>query len=230
MKQFTQTCPMVLGGVLALMLTATALGSGERVEALVRTALDLDASMVRGGRLYSENCSGCHGKNGGGDAGRVIPTLAGQRDAYLIKQLADFSEQEREAAQMHVVVSKPALNEPQVWADLAAFLSQLAPTRRPQSGDGKGAELGAVIFQLQCVECHERDARGDDDGLIPSLRDQHYSYLVAQLRALAATHRSNVHPEFMQFIAELQDRELGALADYLSRLRTPTRNRMQFAR
>jgi cytochrome c553 len=126
---------------------------------------------------------------------------------------------------MHAVVSKAALNEPQAWADLAGYLSQLPPVRFPETADGKGVELGEAIFHEQCASCHEDDARGDDDGFIPSLRDQHYSYLVRQIRSMAASHRLNVDADLVRFLDSFDTDEITSVADYLSRLRGPARDR-----
>ena len=208
-----------------LLCSSSVFASPTRVDQLVRTALQLDPNIKRGGGLYAVHCASCHGQGAIGDARNVIPALAGQREAYLIKELADFAELERDGEQMHAVVSKAALNEPQEWADIAAYLSQLPAARFPETADGKGVELGEAIFQEQCASCHEEDARGDDDGFIPSLRDQHYSYLVRQMRALAASHRLNVDADLVRFIDSLDTEEMTAVADYLSRLRGPVRDR-----
>jgi cytochrome c553 len=112
-----------------------------------------------------------------------------------------------------------------VWADLSTFISALPPARFPETADGGGAELGEAIFREQCSSCHEEDARGDDDGFIPSLRDQHYSYLVRQMRSLAASHRLNVDPNLVRFLDSFDTDEITAVADYLSRLRGPTHDR-----
>lgn len=208
-----------------LLCGASAFASTTRVDQLVRTALQLDRNTSRGVALYLQNCARCHGQGAIGDARSVIPALAGQREAYLIKQLADFTELERESQEMHAVVARSALNEPQAWADVAAYLSQLPAARFPETADGKGVELGAAIFQEQCASCHEEDARGDDDGFVPSLRDQHYSYLVRQTRGLAASHRLNVDVDLVRFIDSLDTEEITAVADYLSRLRGSVRDR-----
>lgn len=219
--------------LLALTISATvtlipgtaALGAPARVDQLVRSALQLDASPERGERIYVEHCASCHREAALGDPRNVVPALAGQRQAYLIKQLADFTELERNGHDMHRVVSKAALNEPQVWADVSAYLSNLPATRFPETADGTGVELGEAIYQEQCASCHEEDARGDDDGFVPSLRDQHYSYLVRQMRSLAASHRLNVDPDLVRFLDSFETDEITAVADYLSRLRGPTRDR-----
>src|SRR5262245_63874122 len=103
----------------ALVCNALAFASPTRVDQLVCTALQLDPNSSRGAALYLQNCARCHGQGAIGDARNVIPALAGQREAYLIKQLADFTELERESQEMHAVVARAALNEPQAWADVA---------------------------------------------------------------------------------------------------------------
>jgi len=207
--------------------TATVSASPTRVDQLVRTALQLDPNTARGAALYDEHCARCHGPQALGSATNVIPALAGQRRAYLIKQLADFTELERESPDMHSVVSRAALAEPQVWSDVAAYLNGLPVVRFPETGDGQGVELGEAIFQEQCAACHEEDARGDDDGFVPSLRNQHYSYLVRQVRSLASWHRSSVDADLVRYLDSLDTDELTSVADYLSRLRGPTRDRLR---
>jgi cytochrome c553 len=209
----------------ALLFSASVFASPVRVDQLIRSALQLEPKVARGAAVYKQHCARCHGQSALGDAHNVVPALAGQRQAYLIKQLADFAELERESQEMHAVVSQAALDQPQVWADLAAYLSQLPAARYPQTADGRGAELGEAIFHEQCASCHEADARGDDDGFVPSLRDQHYSYLVRQMRGLGASHRLNVDAELVRFIDSLDTDEMTAVADYLSRLRDPVRDR-----
>lgn len=199
--------------------------SPTRVDQLVRSALQLHANPRRGEKIYKEHCVGCHGAGALGDARNVIPALAGQRQAYLIKQLADFTELERDGEEMHKVVSKAALNDPQVWADVSSFLSDQPPLHFPETADGRGVELGEAIFHEQCASCHEEDARGDDDGFIPSLRNQHYAYLVRQMRGLAASHRLNVDADLVRFLDSFDSEEMTAVADYLSRLRGETRDR-----
>lgn len=219
-------------GAAVLLLTAisfavpvAALGSPTRVDRLVSTALQLDPSSKNGAATYAKHCAACHGATAAGNLSNVVPALAGQREAYLVKQLADFTELEREGRQMHEVVAKAALSEPQVWADLASYLSALPPVKEPETGDGGGVNLGEAIYREQCASCHEADARGDDDGFVPSLRNQHYSYLLQQMRGLASSHRHNVDSNLVRFLDSLDTDELTAVADYLSRQRGPVRDR-----
>ena len=216
----------VAGVVVTSMLSChVALASKERSDELVHSTLQLDVDVRRGAQVFAENCARCHGAAALGDEAKGVPSLAGQRKTYLVKELADFLERERAGLTMHGVVSQKAIAEPQVWADVANFLSNLTPLKAPATGDGKRLELGEAIFQDQCASCHEDDARGDDDGFVPSLRNQHYSYLVHQIRGISNWHRANVESDLVRFLDSLQADETLAVADYLSRLRTPVRDR-----
>lgn len=212
----------------AVLVAGPASASPTSVDEKVRNALQLDQNAARGEKLYATHCAECHGQRALGSASRVIPSLAGQRRAYLVKQLADFSEEERASKEMHAVVSKPELADEQAWADLSAFLNSLPRASFPQTGDGRGLELGEAIYQDQCASCHQEDGRGDDDGFIPSVRDQHYSYLVRQTRTIASWHRLNVDADLVRYLDSLDTEETTAVADYLSRMRGPIQdhNRM----
>jgi cytochrome c553 len=218
-----------IAGLFACLIAASIWGSATasplRVDEKIRNALQLDQNAVRGEKIYSKNCGQCHGPQALGRAENAIPALAGQRRAYLIKQLADFSELERDSRDMHKVVSKPEVAEPQAWADAAGYLNRLQPAQFPQTGDSRSVELGEAIFQEQCASCHAQDARGDDDGFVPSLRDQHHAYLVRQMRAMGSWHRSNVDEDLVRFLDSFDAEEVAAVADYLSRLRGPSRDR-----
>ena len=145
--------------------------------------------------------------------------------AYIIRQLAAFSERDRIATQMHKVVSREAVREPQSWADLARYLNNLPPPKGAQTGDGKYLSLGEASYAQFCRSCHDEDARGDDDGFVPSLRNQHYRYLVKEMRNLAAGHRFNVDDDLARFLRSLKADEMQGLADYLSRMQGPVRDR-----
>jgi cytochrome c553 len=204
---------------------APATAAPERVDELVQTALHLDRHPARGARLYAKHCSGCHGPGALGDADKIIPALAAQRRAYLVKQLADFTELERESTTMHAVVARTELREPQDWIDIAAYVNSLPPAQLLETGNGENLGLGEAIFHEQCASCHEEDGRGDDDGFVPSLRNQHYSYLLQQTRGLASWHRHNVDADLVRYLDSLKPDELAGVADYLSRMRSPVRDR-----
>ena len=180
-----------------------------------------DADPKRGAVLFAANCAKCHGQNGHGDAARVIPALAGQRFAYLVRQLSNFAGEQRDSVAMHQVVAQAPLRDPQSWVDIAAYMNAAPVIPAATPGKGTDVALGRGIFHEQCTSCHRADARGGDDGLVPSLRNQHYAYLRSQLHKIAADYRHNVDENLVRFFASFDAREIDATADYLSRLRGP---------
>jgi cytochrome c553 len=216
---------LVVAAVAGSFIAGAVVASPLTVDEKVRNALQLDQNLERGKKLYETHCVECHGPQALGSAQKVIPSLAGQRRAYLVKQLADFSELERASRDMHAVVSREQLSDEQAWADLSAYLNSQPRASFPQTGDGRGLELGEAIFQEQCASCHEEDGRGDDDGFVPSLRDQHYSYLVRQIRSIASWHRLNVEADLVRFLDSMDAEEATAVADYVSRMRGPVKDR-----
>ena len=199
--------------------TGNSHAADEFVDRQTQAALALDADPEQGGRLFATHCTRCHGAQGFGDAEHRIPVLAGQRFAYLVRQLADFAAAERDSATMHRVVSEPALRSPQAWVNVAAFLNSAPTIPAATPGSGTDLELGGSIFQEHCVSCHHTDAAGDDAGFVPSLRGQHFAYLRAQMHRIADDHRHNVARNLERFLTSFDNREIDATADYLSRLR-----------
>ena len=202
---------------------AGALASAERVDQLTQTALELDAKPLHGKEVFQASCARCHGTHAEGDASRAIPTLAGQRFRYIVRQLANFVGQERESPTMERVVSHKGIREPQTWIDVAAYLNGLPTPRKSVTGSGEHAALGRGIFEMQCATCHKADAHGDEEGFVPSLRNQNYPYLQLQLEQLAAGSRHNVEEDLVRFWQSLDDRDVEGVADYLSRLSGPGR-------
>jgi len=79
------------------------------------------AGDVAAGKGKSMMCSACHGV-AGVSAIPTYPNLAGQKEAYLLKQLKDFKSGQRNDPTMKGMVA--ALTEADM-ADLAAYYSSL---------------------------------------------------------------------------------------------------------
>ncbi len=208
-------------GTLCLILSVQAGATEETADRLTRAALDLDAHRERGAAEFQRSCARCHGEQAQGDATQAIPSLAGQRFKYIVRQLANFASQERDSDIMQQVVTHKTLKEPQTWVDIAAYLNNLPMKIPAGTGNGEHQTLGGAIFSEQCASCHHRDAHGDDEGFVPSLRNQQYTYLVAQLGKLAAGRRHNVDEDLVRFWRSLEAEDVRATADYLSRLSGP---------
>ncbi len=156
-----------------------------------------------------------------GRYGQRHSALAGQRFAYLVRQLANFAGSQRESTEMHGVAIQPAIDDPQSWVDIAAYLDHRAPVAHPQTGSGEYAGLGRGIFHEQCASCHGADAGGDKEGFVPALRHQNYGYLERQMHKLAQGYRHNVDQELLLFMRSFDEHDMRGTADYLSRLTGP---------
>ncbi len=207
--------------ILTLMPSVAALASEASVDRLTQRALDLDAHPEHGAAVFRSSCARCHGALAQGDAAHAIPALAGQRFKYVVRQLANFSGDERESATMQRALSHPLTKDSQTWVDIAAYLNNVPMNVPASTGDGTRVALGRGIFHEQCASCHELDAHGDDEGFVPSLRGQQYAYLVDQLEKLAQGRRHNVDQDLVRFWRSLEERDVLATADYLSRLAGP---------
>jgi cytochrome c553 len=207
----------VVAAALVVMCPATGLADEEKADSLTQAALGMDAHPDSGKVQFERSCSRCHGRKGEGDDARLVPALWGQRFVYLVRQLANFGAAERDNAAMYHVVRVARLAEPQVWNDIAAYLNRLPVTGAAETGTGSTVALGRAIFHERCASCHGADASGDKEGFVPSLRNQHYQYLVTQLHGLADGHRRNGDPSLALFMRGFDDADMVAVADYLSR-------------
>ncbi len=55
-----------------------------------------------------------------------------------MRQLANFSGDERESATMQRVLSHSVLKEPQTWVEIAAYVNNLRMREAAGTGDGRG--------------------------------------------------------------------------------------------
>ncbi len=89
--------------------------------ALVGTAGLVQAGDAAAGKAKAGACAGCHGAKGI-SANPVWPNLAGQKDAYLVKQMKAFKSGARKDPMMGPM-SKPLSDAD--MANLAAYYSSL---------------------------------------------------------------------------------------------------------
>jgi cytochrome c553 len=171
--------------------------------------------------LYEKRCKSCHGAKAWGDGSEDIPSLAGQRELYLVTQLAQFATQERNGSTMHQATSTADVNNPQSIRDLAAYLSRAPANPHAEHKDAEetAAASGESLFQRNCAICHGTAAQGRSEEPIPALAGQHYDYTLIQLERFARGHRGQVKAPVIDFAAGLSDEEQKGIADYLSKLK-----------
>lgn len=79
------------------------------------------AGNIKKGRSKSGTCFACHGAKGI-SANPIWPNLAGQKAAYLVKQLKDFKSGVRKDPSMKPMVANLSVQD---MKDIAAYFSSL---------------------------------------------------------------------------------------------------------
>lgn len=212
------TGSLAQGAALALTALLPAVGVAADLAAQAAT---LTADAPHGMVLYIKHCASCHGRRAWGDGLQEIPALAGQRETYLIAQLANFIDSNRQGSDvhgpvMHDTLQPPDVNRAQALRDLGAWLARAAPNRDPEHGTGEALTAGKRVYLEVCAGCHGPSGEGSDQPPVPALAGQHYSYLLVQLRGFSSGASAHA-PGLDARIVGAADQQQ-ALADYTSRL------------
>ena len=188
--------------------------SGEDLRPIYASALDI----ANGRRLAEASCGRCHGLNGISTM-EGVPHLAGQRAAYLYRELRAYQSGARGNDNMNGAVqflSNDAL------VDVAAYYANLDPpppesaaTTPPRPGP---LEVGKVAA-AGCAGCHGETGVSKMPGT-PSLTGQDPQYLVAAMQAYKGGQRKN---DIMKSVlASVGDTQLANIALYFA-LQKPDR-------
>jgi len=177
------------------------------------------AGNAAAGEALSMTCAACHGVDGNSPS-NMFPKIAGQGEAYLLKQLQEFKSGVRENAVMAPMVA--ALSE-QDMADLAAYFS--SKPIAPGAVTEELLEAGQTVYRAgnkesglpACMACHGPTGLGVPAAKWPALSGQYASYVEAQLKAFAAGTRSNDANSMMRDIAgKMTADEIKAVSAYVA--------------
>ena len=206
-----------LSTVLILILTCLtplcAVSSPETISQSPKNSPDIN----NGKKIYAL-CANCHLDNGWGKADGSFPVIAGQHPDVMLKQIDDIRSRNRENPTMYPFSDPRTIGGEQALNDVIAYIASMKPLATPGRGDGQQLELGKKIYQQRCQQCHGAQAQGSNEALLPKLKGQHYAYLLRQLIWIRDGYRKNSNPLMVNQLAPLKDKELDAVADYLSRL------------
>ena len=172
------------------------------------------------GQVSSAPCQACHVADGSRGA-PTYPILQGQHPEYIVKQLTEFKAGKRKNAIMNGMAA--ALG-PDDMKNIAAFYA----SKQAKPGfatDKDTVALGEQIYRggiaakqvPACAGCHSPNGAGIP-AQYPRLAGQQHDYTVAQLTTFRSGERNN-SVQMMAIAAKLSDKELQAVADYISGLR-----------
>ena len=163
----------------------------------------LPAGVVRAPALASQ-CMACHGATGQSE-NEDWPSLAGQRQSYLLQQLKDFKSGARQHPMMAPVV---AILGDADMKSLADYFSQQAPAQPHHTATSAALPAAGAA----CIACHDNAALPTE----PFLHAQKASYLAEQIKAFRDGKRKNAVMEAM--VKPLSDQDVAAIALHFSTL------------
>jgi cytochrome c553 len=214
--------PFVKSLFVALLAVSSAASA---VDAKPAEAAVAKADPVKGATLYNDGdaarglpaCVSCHGAAGNSTI-TVNPKLAGQHEAYIHKQLLNFTTPERNQAIM-TTFSKMLTEEEK--KNISAYLSTQVQT--PGAAKNKDTvELGKKIYRggiaeknvPACASCHGASGAGLPNQY-PRIGGQHQDYTAAQLTMFRTGARNN-NAAMTTIAKRMSDDEMKAVADYIA--------------
>lgn len=197
----------------ATLICAAAFGS---------SAPALAAGTKEAGQAKSTPCIACHGVDGN-SANPEWPSIAGQHESYLARQLKAFRAGER---QNPLMTPMAATLSDQDIDDLAAWYA--GQTAHGGETEPSKLKLGQRIYRagnmdeeaMACAACHGPTGRGNPLASYPAIQGQHATYVAAQLRAYKSGTRTSDPNQVMRSVAaRLSEAEIDAVASYVHGLR-----------
>jgi cytochrome c553 len=180
-----------------------------------------DAAM---GKSKSAACGGCHGFDGNSPI-LAYPKLAGQNEAYIVKQVKDFkANSDRQNPIMFGMVA--ALSDADA-ADIGAYF-QAQSVKDVATFDAGKIAAGREMYKggdMQkgipaCQACHGPTGAGTAGIGYPQLGGQYVDYTLAQLKAFKDGSRKNDDKMLMRSIVEkMSDADMVAVANYIASLK-----------
>lgn len=175
----------------------------------------------KGQMIVGKVCAACHGFDGNSFL-PANPSLAGQHEEYLYKQLAEFKSGARNNAVMAGMVATLSADD---LRNVAAYYASQAP-RQMSAADKDLVAQGRRLYRggnrangvAACAGCHSPNGAGIP-AQFPRLASQHAEYVATQLKAFRAGQRVNDPNQMMRATAvKLTDQDIAALAEYISGL------------
>ncbi len=191
---------------------------------------------ISAGKSKAATCAGCHGEDGNSMA-PIFPRLAGQNEAFLVRELTDFKGHLREDPSMEAFAA--ALSEQDI-EDLSAYFASKKPILAKASDEeyvDEDEEIpvtrelisqGKVLFLAgnetthvpACTGCHGPSGSGNPAAGFPKLKGQFLPYLVKALNDFREENRTNDDGAMMRTIAKKMTKaEINSVSAYISRLR-----------
>jgi len=208
MKQRIFSGSSLLGLLLTVLMTGSVYAAGD----------------AAAGKTKSATCGGCHGIDGNSLV-PAFPKLAGQGEAYIVKQITDFKA--NTTRQNAIMLGMSAALSAQDAADIGAFY-QSQKLASVAAFDASKVAMGREIYKggnLQtgvpaCQACHGPAGAGNAPAGYPQVAGQYPDYTLMQLKAFKDGSRSNDKNALMrQILTKMTDIEIEAVTQYIASIK-----------
>ena len=182
------------------------------------------AGDAEAGKTKSAACGGCHGVDGNSPA-PAFPKIAGQNEAYIVKQIKDFKA--NDTRKNDIMFGMVAAVSDEDAADIGAYYQSQSVSQAAIFDEAKAA-AGRELYKggnLQtgvpaCQACHGPAGNGTAGIGYPQLGGQYVEYTLAQLKAFKEGTRSNDDKKLMRSIVEkLSEEDMVAVSNYIASLK-----------
>lgn len=192
---------------------------------ITTTATIVMAQENEEGRRFGNFCSSCHG-TAGAAVSDAIPSIGGQHKDFLKNSMMDMKpmvvDGKEQAPKRYSTLMKIFLkgySEAEIEAMADWYSSRpWVPTSYPLNQDL--VAKGKASTQLEtCTSCHGANGNNVEDTGIPRIGGQVPTYLYNALLEYKNDKRMTERASEMEFVKEISDEELKALAEYFSSLK-----------
>jgi cytochrome c553 len=213
---------LVVSGFLGAMGLSVAQTSAPHVGAKVDLAAQLKAaqanpvqleSFIKSGAKVATFCASCHG-DGGNSVKPDVPNLAGQNAAYLLDEMRQFTDGSRKDTEFKQRLIK--VLSPQEKIGLNLYYAHQSVTYKP-AGNTALAARGQVVYQKECVVCHEADGRGTED--IARVAGQQTVYLTHVLNAYRDGSSRRGDKGMIKSLRGLSEADVAAVVTYVGSMK-----------
>ena len=189
------------------------------------------AADLKAGEEKAMVCVACHGP-GGVSANPDWPSLAGQGQKYIEKQLKDFKSGERPNM---VMQPQAGMLSDEDIVNVAAYFAAQTPPQATTEGAGDNPEellaLGEALYRggdmsknvPACMACHGPTGAGIEPAAFPRISGQHAKYTRTQLdafRTSALIDQQASEPDRASLVVaeKLTPKQIEAVARYMQGL------------
>jgi cytochrome c553 len=185
----------------------------------------LSAGNIEAGKAKTQTCVACHGPDGNSTVA-IWPKIAGQYEAYLVKQLKEFRQGEKGPRYEPSMYGMVANLSDQDIDDLAAYYASqtqtLGKAKAQYVAEGEKLYRGGSLASgaAACSACHGPQGMGLAAAKYPRLAGQHADYIALSLHAFQTGKRMNSPNGMMEDISHrLTEEQIQAVSSYIEGLR-----------